>query len=141
MNSLNDINTKVSKLFNNPNINFFIIMVLILIISCYTLINTSLKYAISSFVSNPIIILISLIIVILLGYYNINIAVLFLLLLFIALYGTSIFNSTNNNINNSNKINNSTIEGFISNDKKLDDNDDDDDDYNYNDNEDSEDND
>jgi Ca2+/Na+ antiporter len=100
-------------LFNNPNINFFIIMMLILIISCYTLINTSLKYAISSFISNPIIILGGLILVILLGYYNINIAVLFLLLLFIILYSTTIFNSNSKIIKNDK----SNIEGFINSNK------------------------
>jgi len=108
--NFSNINNKISKLFNNPNINFFIIMMLILIISCYTLINTTLKYAISSFVSNPIIILFSLITVILISYYNINIAILVLLLLFIVLYGSTIFNSKNIS-NNSLNINNKT-EGF-----------------------------
>ena len=108
--NFSNINNKISKLFNNPNINFFIIMMLILIISCYTLINTSLKYAISSFVSNPIIILFSLITVILISYYNINIAILVLLLLFIVLYGSTIFNSKSIS-NNSLNINNKT-EGF-----------------------------
>ena len=49
-NSISSINTKVTKLFNNPNINFFIIMNLVLLISCYTFINTSFKLALSSFV-------------------------------------------------------------------------------------------
>ena len=66
MTSLNNINNKVSKLFNNPNINFFIIMNLVLLISCYTFINTPLKNTISSFISNPIIILFSLILIIIL---------------------------------------------------------------------------
>ena len=102
MNSINNINNKVTKIFNNPNINFFIIMMLIFIISCYTFINTPLKYAISSFVSNPVIILFTLICVILTSYYNINIAILILLLLFIAIYGSTMFN-------NNSKTN---IEGF-----------------------------
>ena len=109
MDSINNINNKITKLFQNPNINFFIIMMLILIISCYTLINTSLKYSISSFVSNPIIILFVLISVVLIGYYNVNIAVLVLLLLFVALYGTTIFNSNNKVTNN---YKNNPIEGF-----------------------------
>jgi len=111
--SLNNINSKVSKLFNNPNINFFIIMNLVLLISCYTFINTPLKNTISSFIANPIIILFSLIIIIMIGYHNINIAILSLLLLFIILFGSSLFtkqnNISNNNNNNNNKIN---IEGF-----------------------------
>ena len=137
INSFDRINTNVNKLFQNPNINFFIIMLLILLISCYTFINSSLKYAISSFVSNPIIILFILICVVLAGYYNINIAVLILLLLFIILYGTTIFNS---------KLN--SVEGFSSNklhtnnDSDSDDSDDDNDDNdndNDNDNDDNDD--
>jgi hypothetical protein len=99
MTPFTSIHNKLHKVFNNPNINFFIIMNLVLLISCYTFINTPLKYAISSFVSNPIIILIGLILVILIGYYNINIAVLVLLLLFIILYSTTIFNNKNASIN------------------------------------------
>ena len=111
--SINNINYKVTKIFQNPNINFFIIMILILLISCYTFINISLKYMISSYVSNPIVILFVLIFVILIGFYNINIAVLSLLLLFIVLYGTTIFNNKNSN----------KIEGFTNN-NNYDDNDD-----------------
>jgi len=114
MDTINNINKKVSKIFENPNINFFIIMMLILLISCYTFINISFKNAISSFVSNPIIILFSLILIILLGYYNINIAVLFLILLFISIYGSTIFNNHNNKHKNNknNNNNNIGIEGF-----------------------------
>ena len=116
MTSISTINYKVTKLFQNPNINFFIIMLLILLISCYTFINMSLKYMIASFVSNPIVILFILIFVILIGFYNINIAVLVLLLLFIILYGTTIFNNdVNNDVNNN--------EGFTDNDSDSDDDD------------------
>lgn len=119
MNSINNINSKVTKIFNNPNINFFIIMMLIFIISCYTFINTPLKYAISSFVSNPIIILFTLICVILTSYYNINIAILILLLLFITIYGSTMF-SSNGNSNGKSKSKNS-IEGFTDNDEDSED--------------------
>jgi Ca2+/Na+ antiporter len=115
MDSINNINNKITKLFQNPNINFFIIMMLILIISSYTLINTSLKYSISSFVANPIIILSVLISVVLIGYYNVNIAVLVLLLLFVALYGTTIFNSKNR-VASDNK--NNPVEGFTDDTEK-----------------------
>jgi len=133
MNSITNINYKITKIFQNPNINFFIIMLLILLISCYTFINMSLKYMIVSFVSNPIVILFILILVILIGFYNINIAVLVLLLLFIILYGTTIFNNDNdNNINIINNKNLNKIEGFTddSNDSDDDDNNSDDDDNN-----------
>ena len=126
---INNINNKVTKLFHNPNINFFIIMMLILIISCYTFINTSFKYALSTFIANPIVILFSLILVVLIGYYNINIAVLVLLLLFIALYGTTIFNSSSNKINNNN---NNNIENFAVNDQDSEDDSDDSDDEDNN---------
>ena len=114
MTSLNNINNKVSKMFNNPNINFFIIMNLVLLISCYTFINTPLKNTISSFIANPIIILFSLILIIMIGYHNINIAILSLLLLFIILFGSSLFTKQNiNNNSNNNIINNKVnIEGF-----------------------------
>lgn len=114
-NSFDDLHNKVKKLFNNPNINFFIMMCLILLISCYTFINTPLRFAISSIVSNPVIILFGLIIVILVGFYNINIAILILLLLFIILFGASIFNSKTGNYNKNNKSYNS-IENFINKD-------------------------
>ena len=113
--ALNNIHSKLNKIFQNPNINFFIIMLLILLISCYTFINISLKFMISSYVSNPIVILFVLIFVILIGFYNINIAVLVLLLLFIILYGTTIFNNKNSN----------KIEGFTNNSNYEDDSDND----------------
>ena len=77
---IDNINTKINKIFQNSNINFFIIMNLILIISCYTFVNSAIKTTISSLLSNPIIILFSLIFIIFVGYHNINIAILMLLL-------------------------------------------------------------
>ena len=111
MTTINNLNYKITKLFQNPNINFFIIMLLILLISCYTFINISLKYMITSFVSNQIVILFILITIILIGFYNINIAILVLLLLFIILYSTSLFN--NKNV--------TKIEGFTNNDEDFED--------------------
>ena len=122
INSFDDLHSKVKKLFNNPNINFFIIMCLILLISCYTFINTPLKFAISSFISNPVIILGGLIIVIFMGFYNINIAILLLLLLFIILFSTRIFNSKSRN--NKKKNYNNSIENFTD-ETNANDNDDD----------------
>ena len=130
INSVDDLHSKVKKLFNNPNINFFIIMCLILLISCYTFINTPFKFAISSFISNPAIILFVLIIVILMGFYNINIAILILLLLFIILFSTRIFNNkfkNNKEQNHKNSIENFTDETNDSNDDSDSDNDNDND--------------
>lgn len=87
MASIIDLNVRITKLFRNPNINFFIIMNLILIISCYTFVSTPVKNTISAIISNPIVILFSIISIIIIGYFNINIAVLLLILFFIALYG------------------------------------------------------
>ena len=109
-NMINDMNTKITKVFNNPNITFFIIMCLILLISCYTFINTPLRHTISSFISNPFIILFLLIFVIILGFYNINIAILLLLLLFVSLFGATIFNSSN--MSSKSSRNNNSIENF-----------------------------
>ena len=132
INSLDDIHNKIKKLFNNPNINFFIIMCLILLISCYTVINTHLRFSISSYVSNPVIILFGLIIVIITGFYNINIAVLILLLLFIMLFGASIFNNKSKknkkNKKNNNNNNNNNIENFTDDTTNNDLNDDESDD-------------
>ena len=117
MTALHNINYKVSKIFNNPSINFFIIMNLILVISCYTFINASIKTTITSIISNPIVILFTLILVIIVGYYNINIAVLILLLLFVILFGSSIYNKPN--ILNNKAIDG--IEGFTDDTEDIDD--------------------
>ncbi len=81
-----DINSKVDRIMKNPHINFFIIMNLILIISCYSLMNDHTKYSIKYFISNPFITLISIIGIIIIGYFNINIGILCLVLLFIIIY-------------------------------------------------------
>jgi len=122
---IDNINIKINKIFQNSNINFFIIMNLILIISCYTFVNSAIKTTISSLLSNPIIILFSLIFIIFVGYHNINIAILMLLLLFVVIYGSTIFKQTNK------------IEGFTS--TKEDDDDDENDDDDEEDTDDSED--
>jgi hypothetical protein len=132
LNALNNINTKINKIFKNPNINFFIMMNIILLISCYTFINTPLKNTISSFISNPIIVLFSLILIIIIGYHNINIAILSLLLLFVVLFGSTLNTNANNNILNKKH---NMFEGFSNDD------DDDDDDDNDNDVDDDVDND
>ena len=138
MTPFTSIHNKLHKVFNNPNINFFIIMNLVLLISCYTFINTTLKNSITSFISNPIIILFILIVTIFIGYYNINISILIVLLLFIILYGSTQLinnnNNNNNNKNNKNNNNNNTMEGFTDNtDNTNNDEDEDEDEDNDND--------
>jgi hypothetical protein len=117
--SITDLNSRITKLFHNPNINFFIIMNLILLIACYTFIAAPIKNTISAIISNPIVILFTIIIIIIIGYYSINIAVLLLILFFIALYGIEYNNSNNYN---SNILN--TIERFKSSDGDSDGDDD-----------------
>jgi hypothetical protein len=87
MQSLADLNNRINKLFRNSNINFFIIMNIILLITCYTFISTPIKNTISTIISNPIIILFAIIGIIIIGYFDINIAVLLLILFFVALFG------------------------------------------------------
>jgi hypothetical protein len=115
--TLLDLNAKVERIFKNPNINFFIIMNLVLMISCFSFINDSTKLAISKFFANPLITIASLILIIIVGYFNLNIAIMSVALLFIIIY-SSYNNSTNNssnklytNINNTNDTD-TQIEGF-----------------------------
>jgi hypothetical protein len=115
--TLLDLNAKVERIFKNPNINFFIIMNLVLMISCFSFINDSTKLAISKFFTNPLITIASLILIIIVGYFNLNIAIMSVALLFIIIY-SSYNNSTNNssnnlytNINNTNDTD-TQIEGF-----------------------------
>ena len=114
MSAITDLNTRINKLFRNPNINFFIIMLLILIITCYTLISTPIKNTISIIISNPIIILFAIIAIVIIGYFDINIAVLLLILFFVALFGiqyTTSNNTSNNTLN--------TVENFDNADLDL----------------------
>lgn len=113
--TLLNINTKVERIFKNPNINFFIIMNLILLITCYSFLNDPMRSAITGVISHPIITIIILAIIILVGYFNYNIAILLLVLLFVVLYSfDGAVNTTTNptmlktNFNTSTK----TIEGF-----------------------------
>ena len=85
--TINDISKRINKLFRNPHINFFIIMNIILLITCYTFISSPIQNVISDIISNPVVILFVIIIIIVIGYFDINIAVLSLILFFVALYG------------------------------------------------------
>ena len=57
------IYNRISKLFKNQQINFFIIMFLILLITCYSLLSNTLKYTVSMLLSNPAVIVICIIII------------------------------------------------------------------------------
>ena len=106
--SINNISNRINKLFRNPHINFFIIMNIILLITCYTFVASPVKNIISNIMSHPVVILFMIIIIIVIGYFDINIAVLSLILFFIALYGFQ-------DIQYNQKINeNSNIENFTS---------------------------
>jgi Ca2+/Na+ antiporter len=110
MSAITDLNTRINKLFRNPHINFFIIMLLILLITCYTLITTPIKNTISIIISNPIVILFAIIAIIIVGYFDINIAVLLLVLFFIALFGMQYTHSNGNYLNLNLNLN--TVENF-----------------------------
>jgi len=110
MSAITDLNTRINKLFRNPHINFFIIMLLILLITCYTLITTPIKNTISIIISNPIVILFAIIAIIIVGYFDINIAVLLLVLFFVALFGMQYTHSNGNYLNLNLNLN--TVENF-----------------------------
>ena len=80
-------NTRISKLFKNPQINFLIIMLLVLLITCYSFLATSLKHSITNILSNPSITVICIIIILAIGYFDIAIASLTTILFFILLFG------------------------------------------------------
>ena len=84
--TLAKLNNRITKTFKNPNITFFIIMVLILFISCYTFISEPIKNTISYIVSNPIMIVIIIAAILFIAQFNMIIALLSLVLLFISLY-------------------------------------------------------
>ena len=83
------ISNRISKLFKNQQINFFIIMFLILLITCYSLLSNTLKYTVSMLLSNPAVIVICMIIILAIGYFDIGIASLMLVLFFILLFGSA----------------------------------------------------
>ena len=93
MQSLESLHARINKIFRNPNISFFIIMNIILLITCYSFISAPIKNTISIIISNPVVILFSIISILLIGYFNITIAILLLILFFLALFG--IQNTTN----------------------------------------------
>ena len=97
---------KVNKIMQNPNIAFFIIMLLVLLISCYGFISNPIKNTLAYILSNPIIILFSICIIIIIAYFNITIGALTLILLFLCIYGsnTNFTNQTTGNHNFSNGI-------------------------------------
>jgi hypothetical protein len=97
---------KVNKMMQNPNIAFFIIMLLVLLISCYGFISNPIKNTLAYILSNPIIILFSICIIIIIAYFNITIGALTLILLFLCIYGsnTNFTNQTTGNHNFANGI-------------------------------------
>ena len=69
-------------------------MLLVLLISCYSFINQPIKNTISSILSNPVITLFSIIIILIIGYFNLVIGILLLLLLFISIYNFGVLLKT-----------------------------------------------
>jgi hypothetical protein len=96
MDKLTNLNNRVNKVFKNPQITFFIIMCLVLIISCYSYISSPIKNTISSILSNPVITLLIIIIILIVSYYNIVVGILLLLLAFVSIYS---FGNSNNSSN------------------------------------------
>ena len=119
MSSIITLNNRMNKIFRNPHINFFIIMNIILLITCYTFISSPVKNTISIIISNPVVILFAIIIIIIIGFFDINIAVLLLILFFIALFGiqynTENTENTYTTDNTYNTGNTNNIENFANN--------------------------
>ena len=120
MENIIKFNNRVNRTLKNPNITFFIIMLLILLISCYTFINEPIRNTISSILSIPIVTLFALIGITIIGYFNLVIALLLLILLFICVFG---FGNTLPNIITT--TNDMYYETFISNKDNDNDNDND----------------
>jgi len=118
---LEDITNKLNKLnkiMQNPNITFFIIMLLVLLISCYGFISNPIKNTLAYILSNPIVILFSICTIIIIAYFNITIGALTLILLFLCIYGSNA-NFTNQTTGN-NGISNGIREHFSEKPSKLD---------------------
>jgi hypothetical protein len=111
MQSISDINNRISKLFKNQHINFLIIMILVLLISCYPLLSIKFKAIVSSILSNHIVILTAVIIILCIGYFDIAIASLMLVFFFILLFS----------INHVSIKNPNDIEGFSASSNDIDD--------------------
>lgn len=84
---LSTLNGRVSKLFKNPQINFLLIMLLVLLITCYSLLSNSIKASITYIISNPFVTVTCIIFILAIGYYDIGVASLMLILFFILLFG------------------------------------------------------
>jgi hypothetical protein len=104
-NTTSRITNRVSKLFKNQQISFFIIMFLILLITCYSLLSNTLKYTVSILLSNTAVMVVCIILILAIGYFDIGIASLMLVLFFVLLFGTA-----NPNLNNTET--GTGIEGF-----------------------------
>lgn len=76
----------LKRIFNNPKLNFFIIANLVIFIGCYNLLGSDIKNGISTFISYPIILFIAVSICLFVGYYNIMLAIILIVALFIILY-------------------------------------------------------
>ena len=122
---LEDITNKLNKLnkiMQNPNITFFIIMLLVLLISCYGFISNPVKNTLAYILSNPIVILFSICTIIIIAYFNITIGALTLILLFLCIYGSNanFTNQTTGNYGFANGISNGIMEHFSEKPSKLD---------------------
>ena len=76
----------LKRIFNNPKLNFFIIANLVLFIGCYNLLNNDVKNGISTFISYPIVLFFAVSICLFVGHYNMMLAIILIVALFIILY-------------------------------------------------------
>lgn len=81
-----DHSLNLKRIFNNPKLNFFIIANLVLFIGCYNLLSNDVKNGISTFISYPIVLFFAISICLFVGNYNMMLAIILVVALFIILY-------------------------------------------------------
>lgn len=115
----------VSRIINNPKLNIFIVLNIVLFIGCYNMLNNNTRNAILTVISYPLVLFILIAFALVLSSYNMMLGVLMLLTLFIILYPSFNIDSRNNKNNNiigkktmEENNNSQIIEGFVSERRK-----------------------
>lgn len=73
-------------------------MFLVLLITCYTLLSDSIKSIITIIISNPVVLVTCIGLILAIGYFDIGIASLMLILFFILLFGSSVSSNSNSSM-------------------------------------------
>lgn len=76
----------LKRILNNPKVNFFIIVNLAIFIGCYNLLSQPVKNGFTTFLSYPIVLFALSALCLFIGYYNMILAVILVVALFVILY-------------------------------------------------------